>query len=63
MFPSKEEGFGLAIAEAMACGLPCVISNIPALRETFDPVAIFVNVDDPEAFAHAALTLIEPRKT
>jgi glycosyltransferase involved in cell wall biosynthesis len=58
VFPSKEEGFGLAIAEAMACGLPCVISNIPALRETFNPVAIFVNADDPEAFAHAALTLL-----
>jgi glycosyltransferase involved in cell wall biosynthesis len=58
MLPSIGEGFGLAIAEAMACGLPCIISNIPALRETFDSVPIFVEVGDSKAFAHAALTLL-----
>jgi len=47
VFPSKYEGFGLPILEAMACGVPVICSNIPALREVgadaaayFDPNSI-----------------------
>ncbi|MFC1831009.1 glycosyltransferase family 4 protein [Thermodesulfobacteriota bacterium] len=33
VFPSVREGFGLAIAEAMACGLPVVASNCSSIPE------------------------------
>jgi len=33
LFPSLMEGFGLAAAEAMACGTPAIVSNIGALPE------------------------------
>lgn len=36
LFPSFSEGFGLAVAEAMACGLPVVASNCSALPELID---------------------------
>ena len=37
-FPSQNrlEGFGLAVAEAMACALPVVISDMPGVREVID---------------------------
>jgi len=35
IFPSIFEGWGIAVAEALACGLPVVAYDIPALREIF----------------------------
>lgn len=35
IFPSLFEGWGIAVAEALACGLPVVAYDIPALKEIF----------------------------
>ncbi|MDH7477442.1 MAG: glycosyltransferase [Candidatus Bathyarchaeota archaeon] len=35
IFPSLFEGWGIGVAEALACGLPVVAYDIPALREVF----------------------------
>ena len=39
VFPSQNrlEGFGLAVAEAMAVGLPVVIADMPGVREVIEP--------------------------
>jgi glycosyltransferase involved in cell wall biosynthesis len=53
LFPSMFEGWGLAVGEALACGLPIVCYDIPALREIFGGCesVFFVPVGDIEMFA------------
>ncbi|MBV9592254.1 MAG: glycosyltransferase family 4 protein [Actinobacteria bacterium] len=55
--PSRSEGFGLPVADAMALGIPVVCSDVPALAEITDGAALLVAVDDPVALA-AALDLL-----
>ena len=43
VFPSFYEGFGLPPLEAMSCGCPVIISDIPVLRELYENSALYVN--------------------
>lgn len=59
VLPSTEETFGRTAVEAMACGCPCVLNDIPALREVAAGAASLVNffrTDEAAAALHAALT-------
>jgi glycosyltransferase involved in cell wall biosynthesis len=51
ILPSIAEGFGLPVVEAMACGVQVVCSDIPALREVADGVAIFCVPSSADSFA------------
>ncbi|MEW6618353.1 MAG: glycosyltransferase family 1 protein [bacterium] len=42
IFPSLYEGFGFPPLEAMACGCPVLVSNIPIFKEILNDAAIFV---------------------
>lgn len=58
VLPSKEEGFSLVVAEAMAAGLPCIISDLPALREVYSSAAIFVETGNTEKITEAIQFLL-----
>jgi glycosyltransferase involved in cell wall biosynthesis len=51
--PSTAEGFCYPPLEAMACGIPCVTSNIPVLAETTGGNALTASLADRNAWVHA----------
>ena len=57
--PTRYEGFGLPVLEAMARGVPVACSDIPVLREVAgDEAAVWLDPADPATIASAMRTLI-----
>jgi len=59
VFVSTDEGFGLPVVEAMACGCPVVTSNTSCLPETAGGAAILVNPLDPEEIAQGIAQVLD----
>jgi len=59
IFPSHEEGFGIAILEAMACGLPVIAWDLLVFREVFPQGMIKVSSGNFNEFAEDILKLLE----
>lgn len=61
IFTSRSEGFGTALIEAMATGLPSVALNIPGVTTdiiTHHQDGIIIEREDPEAFAGAIVKVL-----
>ncbi|HEY4988222.1 MAG TPA: glycosyltransferase family 4 protein [Opitutaceae bacterium] len=57
---TSREGMGTAVAEAMMAGLPCIVSDLPVMREvcgTFG--AVYAKPGDPVELGGAILNLIQ----
>jgi glycosyltransferase involved in cell wall biosynthesis len=57
VFPSQAETFGLAAVEAASAGIPCVVTDLPVLREVLcfegKPAALFVDASDNAKLSNA----------
>ncbi|HUM70703.1 MAG TPA: glycosyltransferase family 1 protein, partial [Chloroflexota bacterium] len=58
VFPSRREGFGLPVLEALACGTPVVTTNATSLPEVVGEAGFAVDPDDARGMAGAIIATI-----
>ena len=51
VLPSFWEGFGIDVLEALACGIPAVVSDVASLPEVAGKAGVYVNPNNPESIA------------
>ncbi|MEX2274192.1 MAG: glycosyltransferase family 1 protein [Actinomycetota bacterium] len=59
VYPSRYEGFGMPLLEAMACGVPVLTSEVSSLPEVAGDAAMLVDPDDAEGLAAGMRELLD----
>lgn len=62
VFPSRYEGFGIPIVEALTSGVPVVAATGSCLEEAGGPASLYVSPDDVEGMATALQQLLSDEK-
>ncbi|WP_425962242.1 glycosyltransferase [Rhizobium nepotum] len=59
LLPSRMEGWGLPISEALWCGTPALAADVPALREAGGNLARYFDPEKPVELADQLQALLE----
>jgi glycosyltransferase involved in cell wall biosynthesis len=59
IYPSRYEGFGLPVLEAMACGTPVICAQVASLPEVTGNAALYFNPDEPEELVAQMAALLQ----
>lgn len=62
IFPSHEEGFGIAILEAMACGVPVVAWDLPVYKGIFQEGLMTTPLNDIKTFSRNVSALMDDER-
>ena len=62
VFPSHYEGFGLPPLEAMACGVPVIVSDKASLPEVVGDAGICTSIDTPDGLAESIELLLTDKE-
>jgi glycosyltransferase involved in cell wall biosynthesis len=57
-YPSEMEGFGLPVAEAMACGCPVIATDLPCIREFAGTHPLYIAAGDSQHLARHVQQLL-----
>ena len=59
---SKNEGFGIAVIEAMASGLPVIVPSIPVMKEITSANALYFNLNDQNSLFNLIKEILEGKQ-
>ena len=62
IFPSKHEGFGIPVIQALACGVPTAVSDIPVLHEIAADSVLYFDQNSKASMAQAMTDIIKDKK-
>jgi glycosyltransferase involved in cell wall biosynthesis len=53
IFPTRHEGFGIPVLQALACGIPTAASDLPVIHEIAGDSVLYFDYNDKKAIAEA----------
>ena len=62
IFPTRHEGFGIPVIQALACGLPTAASDLPVIHEIADDAVLYFDYNDKKAIAEAMVEVVVNKK-
>lgn len=62
ILPSLWEGFGIPVAESLACGVPAIVSNVSSLPEVVGEAGLLIDPKSNDQIEHAIRLMVTDKK-